>query len=801
MTNLTTFLYVYLFGGVTFPLIVAYLLFWAAPEAGKPGTSSEPELLVSNVDPELKLGEFEEKKGVEVLKKGWITVTIKYYYHFSELLQTEDGGENMPTRDKLKRKHKFYAVLKHGNLFLYREDSPDASVAHVIVLKDSFVSLWPRTVHNEAPDASLFSKKMCIAIFRHGAAYTDESGRLQISTQLHSSEKLDHFFVYVANNVEKEDWYFALLNASKVSEPQADVKLADQQLNPNITAKTAHLPTRDMLYLIQNLNSTEGQLSTKWLNALIGRLFLGLEQTETLSEYLREKVYKKLTKINKPGFLDDFVIDRVDVGHAAPLFTHPTLKELTPEGLTKIGFQMFYKGGLSLIVSTKANINLGSRFKPREVTLNLSITIKEISGPMLVLIKPPPSNRIWYSFETEPFMDMDVEPIVSTKQLSYNMVTNAIKSKFREAIRESLVMPYMDDITYHKTTADFYRGGIWEHVKDQNVTANESVRELDPSSDTESGGAFMEDEEAGNQKKVPEDAEARSHTSVELSDGTEAAPASQDDPAEHTSVRQKALQKVSTFRSILKSRTDSTDDDEEEVGQEPHEDDIVKPRTSSDSHYSALKEEAKASKKYINAGFKKVGKWYKESISQSTDNQDQQYEERTSSSEKSLTMISNRRTLPRTREKETVNLYDFNNRRASDAAEMFAKTKNRSASSTSAKGSPINTTHAFTHTPPLSPRVSSRWPSQDATAENPSKVGHQSVEESEDGPSTTAISPNSVSTASQATEAESSNNEGDEARNYESSTTDQFHVSLQELNKRRPVPPPPGPVNVAAEEI
>ncbi|CEP61552.1 Nvj2p LALA0_S03e05424g [Lachancea lanzarotensis] len=799
MISLTTFLYVYLFGGVTFPLIVAYLLFWAAPEATKPGTSSEPELLVPNVDPELKLGHFEELKGVEVLKKGWITVTIKYYYHFSELLQTEDGNESMPTRDKLKRKHKFYGVLKHGNLFLYKDDSSDASVAHVIVLKDSFVSLWPRTVHNEAPDASLFAKKMCIAIFKHGAAHTDQGGRLQISTQLHSSEKLDHFFVYVTNNVDKEDWYFALLNASKVTEPKPDLDYSEQQLNPNITARTAHLPTRDMLYLIQNLNSNEGQLTTKWLNALIGRLFLGLEQTETLSEYLREKVYKKLTKINKPGFLDDFVIDRVDVGHAAPLFTHPTLRELTPAGLTKIGFHMFYKGGLSLIVSTKANINLGSRFKPREVTLNLSITIKELSGPMLVLIKPPPSNRIWYSFETEPFMDMDVEPIVSTKQLSYNMVTNAIKSKFREAIRESLVMPYMDDIVYHKTTTDFYRGGIWEHVKSQSAAASESVNEVDPSSDTESGGMFMEDKEITGHNKVSDDAEVRSRTSLESSDGNEKARASQTDATEHTSVRQKALQKVNTFKSILKSHNASSNGVEEELEEELGEEASLKPRNSSDSHYSALKEEAMVSKKYINAGIKKVGKWYKESISQSAEHQDQ-HEEKVSSSEKNLTMISNRRSLPKTKEKEAPPVYNIDSRRTSDAAEMFARSKNRSASSTSGNGTPVNTSHVFSHTPPHSPHVSSRWPSQDLTVEKSLKEGNQSAKETEEGPSSNRPPVNSVSGTFQNSDVETVTDDKDVARFFESGSTDQFHISLQELNKRRPVPPPPGTVSFTAEE-
>ncbi|SCU89905.1 LAME_0E06106g1_1 [Lachancea meyersii CBS 8951] len=795
MTSLTTFLYVYLFGGVTFPLIVLYVLFRAAPEAGKPAARA-PELLVPEVDPGFKLGELEETKGVRVLKRGWLTVTIKYYYHFSELLQTEDGNDNMPTRDKLKRKHRFYAVLKHGNLFLYKDDAPDASVAHVIVLKDSFVSLWPRTVHNEAPDATLFTKKMCIAIFRHGAAHVNEKGRLEITTQLHSSERLDHFFVYVSNSVEKEDWYYALVNASKVSKPTPNSSASEYELSPNVSAKAAHLNTRDMLYLIQNLNSNEGQLTTKWLNALIGRLFLGLQQTEALSEYLRDKVYKKLTKINKPGFLDDFVIDRIDVGNAAPLFTHPALKELTPAGLTKIGFHVFYKGGLSLIVSTKANINLGSRFKPREVTLNLSITVKEISGPVIVLIKPPPSNRIWYSFETEPFIDLDVEPIVSTKQLSYNMVTNAIKSKFREAIRESLVMPYMDDIAYYKTTTDLYRGGIWEHDKKQHSCAEESVEEAEPLSDTENGDAFTEDKEMTDHKSLSDTAEAPSSSTAESRNAAEAPSVPELDEAEPVSVRQKALQKVGTFRSMLKSRTEPNEAEDEN---EEAEDGSKKSRQSSDSHSFSLKEDAKASKKYFNAGIKRVGKWYKDSISNTEEDQDQHSEYQAPSSEKNLKMISNRRTLPKAKEKEIPRNQPLGNRRTSDAAEMFAKTKQRSASNTSGQSPSVSNVYNFSHTPPHSPHGLSGWSSQEMQFENSTTQAKSNVKKSDEGKESNPTHVAVVVEASQTTE-NNAHDELGERHSVQSITADQFHVSLQELNKRRPIPPLPESVNKATRE-
>ncbi|SCV04481.1 LANO_0G10462g1_1 [Lachancea nothofagi CBS 11611] len=799
MISLSTVLFIYLFGGLTFPLVVVYALFIAAPNARKAAVLS-PEILIPDVSPDFKVGAFEEAKGVKVVKKGWLSVTTKYYYHATELQELEDN-ENLSSRDKLKKKHHFYALLKHGNLFLYRDDSADASVAHVIVLKDSFVSLWPRNPQAEAPDGSLYTKKMCIAIFKNGIVGINADGQLEFATQAQDSKRLDHFFLYVSNNIEKEDWYFALINASKVSLPDIS---HNQELNANVSAETAHFPTRDMLYLIQTLNSNEGQATTKWLNAILGRLFLGLQQTEMLSEYLRERLYKKLTKINKPGFLDDLVVERVDAGNAAPIFTHPSLKEITPNGLTKVGFQLFYKGNLSLIISTKATINLGSRFKTREVTLQLSITVKEITGPMLVIIKPPPSNRIWYSFETEPYIDLDVEPIVSTKQLSYNMVTNAIKSKFREAIKESLVMPFMDDIPFHNTTSEFYRGGVWEHAKPSN---NRNDRDdEDAHAQEEKRGSWCEPK-VNDSQRVSTDAH-ESHSSSSLGSGLEnyTLGGTKESGPEPTSIRQRTLQKVETFKSKLKTKAESIASSAESDESEEHN---MKSRNSFENHGFLDSDDTKNSKNYFNAGMKKVGKWYKGNVSNSVSSNDDATNDFNAETQSDLRMISNRRTLPKAKEREFLKSPKIGGRRTSDAAEMFAKSKQRSTSINSSKGASMGNNYSFSHTPPHSPLLPNTWPNQETNGDNSSNNTKSHVNHGEQGEQPSTITPEPDSEAkervrldidSKAAEGNVANeivedyvggNEAGEQQEFERPAVVQNsqRVCLQELNRRRPVPP------------
>lgn len=476
MNGLKIFLFAYLFGGITFiPLLAISFLYFNKKfnpiDENEDLKDKTSDLLVSDIDRELKAGKIEEKTGVDVWKSGWMTITNQYYYHSTELNELDSDDDSILQRSQLRKRHRLFGTLREGNLFLYRDDSPKSNLVHAISLNNMFVTIWPRCTSGQPlPDASLFTKRTCIALFRDGAAKLSDDGKtVQLSTnniiETSSNQepsdlktsKANQFYLYFDNNMDKEDWYFELINASK----NITNKNETSALNPNLLAETAHINTHDMLYLIQTLNSTKGQLNTKWLNALIGRLFLSLQQTDTLNQVLLDKIYKKLTKINRPGFLDDFVIEKVDVGNSIPFLTNPQLSELSPQGTMKLLTDISYKGSLEIIVSTKVNINLGSHFKQREVSLQLSIKLNEITGPLEVLIKPPPSNRIWYAFASEPILNLEIEPVVSSSKISYNVVTNAIKGKFAEAIKESLVVPFYDDIVFYSTTDDIYRGGIW----------------------------------------------------------------------------------------------------------------------------------------------------------------------------------------------------------------------------------------------------------------------------------------------------------------------------------------------------
>lgn len=527
----------YILGGLTLPpitvLTLIFYFYYTFPKRTE--TPLPPPDLSPFLDPELakeyrdiRVTEIEEKEksGVSVFRSGWLTVTTEYYefpqnsaneknnepensksaytalYKLVRKKSTnfpEKEEEVEPERTQKRRKNKYFAVLRHGNLFLYK-DEDQTDVLHVIVLANHVIALWPR----DLPDGQLFSKMSAICVLkkdicvlrkdkndslarvppRNGLSLNEEPGYITTMDILNGEAlppKQTAFYIYPDRNYDKEDWYFDLVRATQRGTviPTGTQK---DLLEPSLYAKTFHPKTADVISLIQNLHASESQLQTRWFNALLGRIFLGLYGTELFENFITNKLLAKLLKINKPGFLDEFRIEKVNIGQSAPLLGLPQLKSLTPEGDLEVGALITYTGGISFEVSTKVNINLGTRFKPRDISILLAVTLRLLRGNVILQIKRPPTERIWWAFTSMPVMNLTVEPVVSARQITTGVITRTIENKLKDLIRESLVYPAMDDITFFSTAGEIYRGGVWDkssRVKPKAAPEDEEAIEIE----------------------------------------------------------------------------------------------------------------------------------------------------------------------------------------------------------------------------------------------------------------------------------------------------------------------------------
>lgn len=319
------------------------------------------------------------------------------------------------------------------------DDDEQLEVRHVISLAHHSVSIY--SGGDRTPEGELFIKRNAICLSRRTEG-VDMAPDIQLSKP---------FYLFSENCSAKEDFYFALLRN------QQQTLTLDHKAPPPLTFDIKHI-----ISLVQRLHSSEEHIHTRWLNAMLGRVFLGTYRTKDIENFIREKLTKKISRVKRPSFLSNITIQGISTGESPPYITNPRLKDLTVEGECCMEADVKYTGNFRLEVAATARIELGSRLKAREVSLVLAVVLRKLEGHVLLKIKPPPSNRVWFSFQTMPKIEMTIEPIVSSRQITYTVILRQIENRIKEVIAETLVHPSWDDIPFFKTEHKEWRGGIFE---------------------------------------------------------------------------------------------------------------------------------------------------------------------------------------------------------------------------------------------------------------------------------------------------------------------------------------------------
>ncbi|KAJ9613896.1 hypothetical protein H2200_002032 [Cladophialophora chaetospira] len=483
------FLFVYVFGGLTFvPLLIALLLlhaYYTLPRSQDASESTkvndDPAQLVRAEDEKAAFKtatdtlaeQFHRKHDTDVAA-GYFAVCREYipggvaskppekltssgevvsqespsvyqsmYRSIFDRSQkpTIEPNKDIAGKNTKKTNNVFYVVLRHGHLMLY-DDIQQLEVRYVISLEYHDVDIYAGG--DVVPEGELWIKRNAIRLSRKKTQVGDKAVSLP-------------FFLFGQSLSEKEDFYYAILKNQEKSITE------DPPVPQTFDVNHAVL-------LVQKLHSSEEHLQTRWLNAMIGRLFLALYKTPEMEGYIREKLTKKISRVKKPTFITKLALRKIDLGTGAPFITNPRLKDLTVNGDCMIEADVNYTGGLRIEIAATARVDLGTRFKAREVDMVLAVSVKKMQGHALIRCKPPPSNRLWFTFEKMPQLDLNIEPIVSSRQITYTFVLRTIESRIREVVAESIVMPFWDDVPFFDTRQQKYRGGIWKREAQETTT-------------------------------------------------------------------------------------------------------------------------------------------------------------------------------------------------------------------------------------------------------------------------------------------------------------------------------------------
>ena len=326
----------------------------------------------------------------------------------------------------------YYVILRHGHLLLF-DDENQAEVRYVISLLLHDISIYSGGGEGIA-EGDLFIKRNAICLSPKTSPDPKPS---------------KPFYLFCDNCSSKEDFYFSLLRSQ------------DQVLGAQAKApRPLHFDTKNIIDLVRRLYELEDNRDMRWLNALIGRVFLGIYQTKDVQNFVIKKITKKISAIKRPSFLTHIIVRRIDLGESAPFVSHPQLKNLTVQGECVAEAHLRYTGNFRIEVATTARVDIGHFTK--EVALVLAVVVKKLQGDVLVKIKPPPSNRVWLSFSRMPKLEMVIEPIVSSRQITWTIILNQIENRIREGFAESMVLPFWDDVPFFPTEHKKWRGGIWQ---------------------------------------------------------------------------------------------------------------------------------------------------------------------------------------------------------------------------------------------------------------------------------------------------------------------------------------------------
>lgn len=456
--SFTTLLYAYLFGGLTFlPLVLVAIVGWTFYTSETVADADATKAERSKLSEQIVEGEAVSSPGPPTdqanIRKGWLTVRRQFDEEefdssYVNLMRSFLDSKSQRPKDM------WYVVLKGNVLYLYVDENMTECEA-AIQLPSYDVVVFPEGL----PDGELFTRRTAICLKPSGSSLerTDSSSRKSDSSESVESSVAEvasngsdkkkktlseakeaqrklaweddplkptkPWFIFVRYCSEMEDWYHALLHASKHA---ATAKPLDPL--------SSIFQSDDMQHLVATLDERPDVVPMRWLNAMFGRLFFSVYRTKNLELYLLDRLARKLSKVKAPSFLQNISVKGVSVGTTAPTFSKPMLKELTAEGDAAVDVHLSYKGEMRATVEATAIISLGQKFKSYSVKLVLAVVLRELEGDVRIKIKRPPTNRLWYAFTQPPHMVLAVEPVISDRQIKWSMILKTIQWRLKEIV-------------------------------------------------------------------------------------------------------------------------------------------------------------------------------------------------------------------------------------------------------------------------------------------------------------------------------------------------------------------------------
>ncbi|WFC93657.1 hypothetical protein MBRA1_000279 [Malassezia brasiliensis] len=358
---------------------------------------------------------------------------------------TMPGADSGQTQDE---RGVYYAILKPPMLYIYNNDDmtkPGTECVATVNLTHKRISLWVREVGDVEGDLKTDGER---PVCSESSLFTKRSA-IHVATP--AARRGEHWYIMTPRASQLEDWYFALLDATRPRHARSST--IDKVFDADAMAS-----------LVQHLDDRAEEVPLRWLNAMLGRIFTAVAHTAAMDAAVFSRLSRRVQRLRPPRFINDVRLVSIDMGSTAPTFGRPVLKQLAPDGTATMEVSTHYRGNMRIVLSATLSIPLGQRFKSYNVSVVVAVVLRSLEGTLLLQIKPPPSNRVWYGFTAMPKMDIGVEPVISARKVRWSLITGLLESRARQSVADNLVVPHMHSFAFFSTQHEARRGGLWNEM-------------------------------------------------------------------------------------------------------------------------------------------------------------------------------------------------------------------------------------------------------------------------------------------------------------------------------------------------
>ncbi|KAJ3234126.1 hypothetical protein HDU78_006019 [Chytriomyces hyalinus] len=393
--------------------------------------------------------------------------------------ESSSAKSNVPWKD-------VFAVIKCDVMFIY-DSEKKLECVDVWRLKNYQVSFHERHLQ----DHELYHKHTPLQIW---------------PKEQNTSSPYVHTYIYCQSGSEKEDWFFLLRRASTLQysecTTQNNAPQAQQQYRNSMQKLSNSLG-------IDSSSSEPQDPATAWINALLGRMFVGFHANPLIKRYLIDKFSRQRhthapsspneqESTTSTAFLSDIEITDLEIGDSLPIISNPRLVEFSLDGDMVLDLDFVYTGGLRVEAATLASISvtaLGAFLtKPFEIPITLAVRINRIKATLRLRMKPfHETSRLWVGLHPGLDLSVQVEPGVLNQLLTLQMINSVVEARIKRALEEFIVLPQMDDFGFYPSggMGGFYWDG---HEKDVCAGTSKVGNEGDESQDEFCDAIEMDDD-------------------------------------------------------------------------------------------------------------------------------------------------------------------------------------------------------------------------------------------------------------------------------------------------------------------